>query len=245
MKKYSNLVFLLVLFTLLRIEVFSGDCSSINSLATNEVNDFHVVLPGVGTVGTIDFKFTPPSTSDGVIVLDWSTLTNKHPGMTEEALKDFVLNAILRKMANDHGSSTIKGWGVYTTSKCYTTINCVYKVDNSRNVCCVSPPNSSPVQIWEQNNEKFVSIPVAKYICSIKCCKSYYELSKGFGPPVNPNPLYPTVFIRRKRESDEVISECSQVDVAPHCLLSTDPNSPYHRPYDPNPISAPCLGDCP
>lgn len=248
MKKYVYMPLLIVLFVLYGIDAKSGDCSSVNSLVTDSINDFDVKIDefAIGSVAKIDFKFRPATaTTEGVISIDWSTMSDKHPGMTEEALKEFVLNAILRKMGRDYSPSTPISWGVYTTSKCYSTINCVIKVDTSRNVCCDSPPHSSPINTWQINGETFMSIPLAKYYCSTKCCKSTYKISK-YNRLFN-GILYPTVFIERDRTNDLVISDCSpdSGDVAPHCLLSSDPNSPYYRPWDPNPLSSTCEGGCP
>lgn len=247
MKKYVIIPMLIALFVLYCIDAKSGDCSGINSLITDSINDFDVKIDNfaIGRVAKIDFKFRPATaTTEGVISIDWSTMTDKHPGMTEESLKEFVLNAILRKMGRDYASSTPLPWGVYTTSKCFSTINCVIKVDTSRNVCCDSPPHSSPINTWQINGETFMSIPLAKYYCSTKCCKSYYQISRGLG-----SLYFPTisVLIERIRSLDQVISDCSpdSGDVAPHCLLSSDSTSPYWREWDPNPKSSTCEGGCP
>lgn len=248
MKKYLYILVLIVLFVLYGIDAKSGDCSSVNSLVTDSINDFEVKFDdfAVGSIAKIDFKFKPAtSTSEGIISIDWSTMTDKHPAMTEETLKDFVLNAILRKMGRDYGTALPTGWGVYSTTFCYSTLNCVYKIDTTRENCCDDTAQSSPVNTWEINGETFMSIPFARYICSIKCCKTFFNLQKHTTNVNGQNIV--RIAISRNINLDQVISDCSPRlrDVAPHCLLSSDSTNPYFVPWDPNPKSSTCEGGCP
>lgn len=249
MNKYVYIPLLILLFVLYGIDAKSEDCSSVNLLVTHEENGFEVKFDdfGSGHIGTIDFKYRPPSGfTEGIISIDWSTLREKHPAMSEESIKDFVLNAILRKLGTDYGNDYPGAlFGVYSSIPCYSTLNCVYKIDTTRVNCCDKSDQTSPINSWEINGEKFISIPFARYICSIKCCKTFFRLQK-YVLNVNGQNIV-RIAITRNINLDQVISECSPGPnvVAPHCLLSSDPNSPYYVPWDPNPLSSTCEGGCP
>jgi|GEM_PF-5156957 len=259
MKKLSIVVGIVFLLVVHSSEVFAIDSPPCNPFSngsdTTVVTNYSVTFNDIGEVGVIDYKYSTPVSAGpgfpkiGFVTLDWENLTNKTPFMTEESIKDFVLNAILRQLAHDNVAGEID-WKIYVTADCYTNINCVIPIDTTRldSACCDNTNDNGNIDFYSVLNRvtnsymQYKNVPIGKIKCSEKCCMLQYTTKYGIRN--DPITFESITIVEITRDESQTIVDCSlDSNRAPHCLLS---HPDFEDLSDPGPVSdVECKADCP
>lgn len=152
---------------------------------TNVIN-FNTSILGVN-IGTVDYKIGTDLSGKKHISIDWESLTNQNPNMSDLAIREFIINRILR----GSGSGS---YNVYYKENCLQDKVCTislakappfFPVDSS--VCCEVPLD---VQFFESNfyQDALVSERnwyfdiINKVVCGFKCCMDEYIITSHTMP---------------------------------------------------------------
>ena len=182
-------------------------------------SSYNTNLMGVN-IGTVDYRYSVV----GNVVdfsIDWSSLTNKNSNMSESAIRDFIINELIRKhtVSDSSNTSDTTYFNVYYKEDCYKDVTCTYQIETplSTSSCCQDPSDISffVAQLYSiagwGSGFKFFDIK-KKEFCGIKCCKDTYTAYKYSGRD--------RILIQRiqGQGNGNSLTDCSTEEDDFHCL---------------------------
>lgn len=145
-------------------------------ISYTDVNDHTSTVMDID-IGTVDYKY---GTGGGVkhIAIDWTTLTNKNPNMSDLAIREFIINEILRS----YSTGTYR---VYYKEDCVKEFTCTISLEfpTDSAICCENPDDIAFFQEQSYTSIWDVAAPFRyfdikrKVVCGHKCCMDTYTIS--------------------------------------------------------------------
>jgi hypothetical protein len=182
--------------------------------------DFEYSIPDIGKIGKVSYRKTT-NTNPVKIAIDWTTLTDKNPGLTDEAIKEFlehtlIYDAVTHDPLNPNQVFMVS---VYYKTPCMTEQMAAIQMDHHNILSCcddnVPRANLNYQHVWYQYE-------IRKVPCGDeKCCARVYQIK------------CPTPSTKEIQSINKVsVVDCNGQGAA----VCYPPSTP--------PVINPCQGDC-
>lgn len=194
---------------------------------------YSVNILGVN-IGTVDYQYNVTGNQRDISI-DWSTLRNKNPNMSESAIRDFIVNSLLRNYTDGDTSNPLDSTSInfYYKQDCFAEKICSFQLySNGLEHCCESIHDTSFIgnKIYSTNDStnphlkhlRFIDV-ISKAKCGHKCCKDTYMCLNS------PNEKR----IRRVQGQEDgiTLTNCPSDSAFHHCIIRPN-NSGIESPCE-------------
>jgi len=174
-------------------------------LTYSTVTNHNSTVMGVN-IGTVNYQIATDPTGRKHIAIDWLSLSGKNPNMSDLAIREFIINEIIRS----YGAGT---YNVYYKEDCIKERVCSYQLwtpIETPSCCEVSDDYLYFVPKMHSygfpSSFKFLEV-IRKEVCGFKCCYDTYTVNSG----------HPQTIVRGQGQGFGISATECQPNVDYHC----------------------------